>query len=327
MDRNEILDIYDEWYADSYDARFHGGDVWNANLGAYKVELVGELLPDGGRWLDVGCGTGKHLSAYPGVDRCGLDLSPSMLAKATAANPDAEFVLGSFLDSHTEWRDQWDLVTNLWLSYQFVDSIKEVHAVVANLASWVRPDGSLLIHVADCEDVARGVQLPWEDPETPVFSDSLYVTGVLWSWHESNGREHKDLVAPQLQRMVNIVAEHFQDIEVRRWPSTFPGSDRPKAVIGRRKRPLPLTQEEVGRCYPYRLTYPPPDHPLEHGFGSEVEEVKPAGDESLSTVDSGALLREVAVRLRPSDARLWRAMGRIVKSRAATLMRPTSSSE
>lgn len=272
MDKDEVLSIYDDWYADSYDERFHGGDVWNDNLGAYKVELVEELLPDGGRWLDTGCGTGKHLAALPGVDRCGLDLSPSMLRKARAANPGVPFIEGSYLDDHPEWAGHWDLVSNLWLSYQFVDSIKQLEAVVANLASWVSPDGSLLMHVADCEDVARGVQLPWEDPDTPVFADSLYITAVLWTWKESNGRVHRDLVAPQLQRMVNIVARHFDAVEVRRWPSTFPGSDRPKAVIGRGRRAVPLTAAEVGDTYPYELTYPPADHPREHGFGEPVDD-------------------------------------------------------
>lgn len=285
MDKDEILSIYDDWYADTYDERFHGGDLWNDNLAAYKVELVGELLPEGGRWLDTGCGTGMHLSAFPDVERCGLDLSPSMLEKAAEANPAVPFVNGSYLDEHPEWVDHWDLVTNLWLSYQFVDSIKQIHQTVGNLASWVKPDGALLMHVADCEDVARGTQLPWEDPETPVFSDSLFITAVVWTWKESNGRIHRDLIAPQLQRMVNILAQFFEDVEVRRWPSTFPGSDRPKAVIGRRKRAVPLTPDEIGDNYPYTLTYPPPDHPREHGFGDEVASPGPDAAEGEPAVE------------------------------------------
>jgi SAM-dependent methyltransferase len=264
VDRDEIWAIYDDWYAETYDDRFHGGDVWNENLGAYKIELVGELLPEGGRWLDVGCGTGKHLSAHPDIAREGLDLSPSMVARAREANPGVPIHEGSYLDDHPEWVGRWDLVTNLWLSYQFVDSLKQLEQAVANMASWVAPGGALLMHVADCEDVARGIDLPWEDPETPVFSDSLFVTAVLWTWKESNGRTHHDLIAPQLQRMVNIVARHFEEIEVRRWPATAPGSDRPKGVIGRRKRPVPLSRAEVGDTYPYTLTFPPLDHPREH---------------------------------------------------------------
>jgi SAM-dependent methyltransferase len=337
MKRDEILSIYDDWYAETYDDRFHGGDVWNDNLGAYKIELVGELLPPDGRWLDTGCGTGKHLSAFPDVERCGLDLSPSMIEQARAANPGVEFVNGSYLDDHPEWVEQWDLVTNLWLSYQFVDSIRQIHETVANLASWVKPDGALMMHVADCEDVARGIDLPWEDPDTPVFSDSLYITAVLWSWRESNGREHKDLVAPQLQRMVNIFAEHFEDIEVRRWPSTFPGSDRPKAVIGRRKRAKPIPPDEIGHSYPYRLTFPPPDHPREHGFAEEVVEevVEPPAPEPVEVpepvavepetviewvpttegIPTRVLLQEVRNRCNPASARTWRAVRHKIASR------------
>jgi SAM-dependent methyltransferase len=264
VDRDEVLNIYDEWYADTYDERFHGGDAWNANLAAYKLEIVGELLPPGGTWLDVGCGTGKHLSAYPDVEREGLDLSPSMVAKAKEANPGVPIHLGSYLDDHPEWVGRWDLVTNLWLSYQFVDSLKLVEQAVANMASWVAPTGSLFMHVADCEDVARGTLLPWEDPETPVFGDSLFVTSVTWTWKESNGRTHYDLVAPQLQRMVNIVARHFEVVEVRRWPAIDLVSGRPKGVVGRKKREQPLTAAEVGNRYPYTVLFPPRDHPGEN---------------------------------------------------------------
>jgi SAM-dependent methyltransferase len=355
VDKDEILSIYDDWYAESYDERFHGGDVWNDNLGAYKIELVGELLPPGGRWLDTGCGTGKHLSAFPDVERAGLDLSPSMLVQARKNNPGVEFTNGSYLDEHPEWVEQWDLVSNLWLSYQFVDSIRDIHRTVANLASWVKPDGALLMHVADCEDVARGIDLPWEDPETPVFSDSLYITAVLWSWKEANGREHKDLVAPQLQRMVNIFAQFFEDIEVRRWPSTFPGSDRPKAVIGRKKRAVPLHPDEVDRTYPYRLTFPPPDHPREHGFGDEpaVEEAVEAPEAAepvaetpapvaevaaehhappaapsapdVTEVPTGQLLREVLRRSDPADGRVLLAATRGVTRRVRRITRRGSS--
>lgn len=279
MDRDEILRIYDPWYADTYDERFHGGDAWNANLAAYKVEVVGELLPPGGRWLDVGCGTGKHLSAFPDVEREGLDLSPSMVEKARAANPGVTINEGSYLDEHPEWVGHWDVVTNLWLSYQFVDSLKQLEQAVANMASWVAPDGCLFLHVADCEDVARGTVLPWEDPETPVFGDSLYVTSVTWTWKESNGRTHHDLVAPQLQRMVNIVARDFEEVEVRRWPAIDLHSGRPKGVVGRRKRAQPLPLADVGSAYPYTLVYPPRDHPRENDPsrpGDPVVEPPPA---------------------------------------------------
>lgn len=265
MNRDEILRIYDPWYAENYDERFHGGDLWNDNLGGYKIDIVGQLLADGGRWVDVGCGTGKHLSAFPDVEREGLDLSPHMVEQARAANPGVTITEGSYLDDRPQWVEQWDLVTNLWLSYQFVDSLKLLEQAVANMASWVKPSGAMFMHVADAEDVARGVKLPWVDEATPVFGDALYVTSVTWTWQESNGRTHHDLVAPQLQRMVNILARHFEYIEVHRWPAIDPESalGRPKGIVGRRKRATPLDAAEVGDHYPYTLTYPPRDHPRE----------------------------------------------------------------
>ncbi|MCC5952423.1 MAG: class I SAM-dependent methyltransferase [Acidimicrobiia bacterium] len=263
MNRDEILSIYDPWYAETYEERFLGGDPWRHTLYAYEVDVIKELLPPGGRWLDVGCGTGKHLSALPDVEREGLDLSPAMLETARAANPGVPIHEGSYLDEHPEWEGRWDLVTNLFNSYGFVESLREVDAVMGNLASWVAPGGSLFVPLVDAEDLARGTILPWEDPETPVFGGSLYITSVTWTWEEPNGRVHHDQVAPQVQRMVNIFARDFEVVEVRRWPAVAPGFGRPKGVIGRSKRPQRISAEEVGSTYPYEETLPPPDHPLE----------------------------------------------------------------
>lgn len=264
MDVDGILSVYDEWYADTYDDRFLTGHPWVRNLAEYGVEVIRALLPPGGRWLDVCCGTGWHLSQLPDVEREGLDLSPAMVARAREVNPGVTITEGSYLDPLPELKERFDLVTSLWLGYQFVDSLKDLELAVSNMASWVAPDGALFMHVADCEDVGRGTILPWEDPETPVFGDSLFITSITWTWRESNGRIQQDLVAPQLQRMVNIIARDFEEIEVRRWPAIGPDSGRPKGVIGRRKRSTPLTLEEVGTTYPYTLVYPPRDHPLEH---------------------------------------------------------------
>lgn len=279
MDRDEILRTYDDWYRDTYEDRFSEGDPWRDSLFGYKLDVVRELLPDQGRWLDLGCGTGRLLGRFPDVDREGLDLSPSMLSMAQSANPGTTFHEGSFWAPRPEWQGSWDLLTNLWMAYQYADSLKQLEEGIGSWASWLKPDGSLVIHVADSEDIARGLQLPWEDADTPVFGHLTYLTGIVWTWQETNGRIH-DLVAPQLQHLVNVFGRHFEEVEVRRWPAIAPGWLRPKAIIGHRPLAQPRTREEVGYHHPYRVTFPPRDHPLEGDPwrpGDDPGELGPAG--------------------------------------------------
>lgn len=332
MDRDQIHEIYDSWYAESYDERFLSGGPWNDNLFAYQLEVIGELLPAGGRWLDVACGTGKHLASFPDVDREGFDLSPAMVARARDRNPGVEIEEGSFLDEQGERVGRYDLVTNFWLAYQLVDTLNDVERAVQNMASWVSPEGSLLIHVGDAEDLtrgaeahsARGIELPWE---ATVVEESLYITSVTWTWREANGRTHQDLVAPQLQRMVNIVARDFEEVEVRRWPAIDDVSGRPKAVIGRKKRAVRLSAAEVGVTYPYELVYPPRDHPLEKdpsrpgdpGFGAEgAAPTGTAAPEPDPRID--AVLEDVA-SLRSELSSLAEALLPVVNSQAEAAAR------
>lgn len=328
MDRDQILEIYDPWYAENYDERFMAGHPWDVYLVEYTAELIGDLLRDGGRWLDVGCGTGHYLSRFPEVERMGLDLSPAMVEKAREANPGVTIHEGSFLDEHPEWVDSWQLVTNFWLAYQLVSDLREVERMLSNVASWVAPDGVLFMHIADCEELG-GAVLPWDIAlaDEPPFDDPRYVTSVTWTWREANGRTHHDMVAPQLQRMVNLVARDFEVVEILRWPAIAPGATRHKSIIGRNKRSTPLDAAEVGVTYPYELVYPPRDHPLEKdpsrpgdpGFGDEAA-APPAAAPPEPDPRIDAVLEDVA-SLRSELSSLAEALLPVVNSQAEAAAR------
>jgi ubiquinone/menaquinone biosynthesis C-methylase UbiE len=126
MDRRQVLTTYDEQYARTYDERFILSEHYRSK-NEFEVEVLTELLQDGGHWLDVACGTGYFLSRFPGVPRAGLDISPAMLARAREANPDALFFReGDFTEDVPEWHGQWDLVTCMWYAYGMVESLAEV---------------------------------------------------------------------------------------------------------------------------------------------------------------------------------------------------------
>ena len=57
MDPTSVTGLYDDGYAAAYDQRFLL-DAWPKQGAEYELAVVKDTIPDGGRWLDVGCGTG-----------------------------------------------------------------------------------------------------------------------------------------------------------------------------------------------------------------------------------------------------------------------------
>jgi trans-aconitate methyltransferase len=145
MKRNEVLDTYDEEYAATYNERF----LLNKRqvVSDHEIEIVKQLLVPGGRWLDVGCGTGYVLSRFPDVPRAGFDLAPAMLDLARKENPDALFIKeGDFLDDVPEWHGQWALVTCMWYAYCLVETMADVERVIKNLAHWTSAPCVILLY-------------------------------------------------------------------------------------------------------------------------------------------------------------------------------------
>jgi len=111
-------------------------------------------IPEGARrGLDVGCGDGRltRAAAQRGIAMLGVDLSPSMIALARQrSEPGIDYRAGDVMKEPIELG-----------AYDVVLSVNTVHHVpisdiVPRLASWVAPNGRLLI-----QDVATRTR--WRD--------------------------------------------------------------------------------------------------------------------------------------------------------------------
>lgn len=138
------------WYDALYEALGKDADAEAASL----LELArAELGRTPASWLDVGCGTGRHLAVIAGEvpEVVGVDTSDAMLDVARAR-------LGSHVelfraDQRTlDLGRQFDVVTSLFSSIGYVDNRDEAVATIARLASHVAPGGILLVE-------------PWIDPD------------------------------------------------------------------------------------------------------------------------------------------------------------------
>ena len=312
MDRSEVTKVYDDGYADIYDMRFILSP-WAATGAEFEEDQLRGLLEvdDDPHWLDLGCGTGNFLSRFPGVARAGLDLSPAMVAKATEANPDAEFIReGSFLDDVDEWHDAWSLLSCMWTPYNYLASVWEVEELVANMIRWTRPGGACFIPVMDLEDI-RHVVTPYE--EVPgEFGGVIALTSITWTWDEPHtGKHHEHLIAPQIGHFVRLFELEFETVEVVRYPLFQNVGPSRKAVVAKGKRPRAdgVTAEVIWHDPPEPLPDPEP------GGRGETADTAVGGGVPYTALPTGVLSRELLRRVNPFDERFRRGLRRRIDGR------------
>lgn len=236
MHSAESNKIYDKQYAADYESRFLLSPY--SKLSAdFEKSILSNLIRSETRWLDVGCGTGYFLSLFPEIKRFGIDASKDMLEVARLKNPDVRFIQGDFRDILPKLNEKWDLISCMWTPYNYLDSMWEFDRFVQNLVNIVDVEGSLFIPVVDLEDLRPHTVLPYEMPtDVDGYKGTVFLTSTTWTWVEhENGKEHKHLIAPQIDYFISLLNGYFETIEVVRYPEYKPGWVRRKAIVAKYK--------------------------------------------------------------------------------------------
>jgi len=156
-------EIYDEFYTNIYDYL-----VFNNLKNDYEVgEIVNISNPSSkSRILDVGCGTGHHVSSIgaKGLDILGIDISPSMIKKAKENYPDYKFDVADALDGNVFEQDSF---THILCMYFTIYYFKDKSVFFNNCFKWLMPGGYLIVHLVDRQHF---------DPILPPGNPLLYVS-------------------------------------------------------------------------------------------------------------------------------------------------------
>lgn len=277
-----VKQIYDADYAKQYDGRFLTSDY--AKLASdFELSIIKELVGKDVTWLDVGCGTGYFLRFFPGVNRCGIDLSPDMLDKARVGNEDAHFIEGDFRNVLAEMNQEWKLITCMWTPYNYLGSMAQFDDFISNLIRLTQTGGTLFIPVVDLEDLRPHTVLEYEW-YADMFDGTVALTSSTWSWKEhGTGKNHLHLVAPQIGYFIDLLQGYFQSIEVVRYPVYGKDWVSKKAIVAKGKLAQKGTSEVIL-------------HKREKVEDTEIPGQNSASS-SLKEIGTKTLLKELIARL------------------------------
>jgi len=116
-----------------------------------------KVLGDGGRILDLGCGTGEHsrFLASKGFEVVGIDASPSMLEKATDAPLPANlrFVEGDIADVERLVGGTFDAALCLGNTLPHLETPAAVRRLATGLHARLRPGAPLVLQILNYERI------------------------------------------------------------------------------------------------------------------------------------------------------------------------------
>lgn len=144
------------WYDHLYSFKDYGA------ASAYVKRTIARYHPQANSFLDVACGTGRHLAELQqDYEVEGLDLSADLLSIARERCPDVPLHLGNMIDF--DLPRKFDVVACLFSSIAYVKTADSLRSTVRAMKDHLSPGGILLIE-------------PWFSPES-------YWTGTITANH------------------------------------------------------------------------------------------------------------------------------------------------
>lgn len=202
-------EIYSESYAPDYERLFISHPLWQPKL-QYNLAILGALLKPLGNWVDTCCGQGWHLAQFPNHQRLGIDLNAAQLDRAREQNPGVDFIQADIADYEFPDGQRFDLVSNFWSSYSYLNDEDAIGKLVEKLVRWTAPGGALYLELTVPELLED-----FNDSEFAAETGSRVVLlssdGVRWEFHDPGGIHR--MVSPPLEFFLDLIAPNFAQVD------------------------------------------------------------------------------------------------------------------
>ena len=137
--------VYDDFYTQIYDDL-----VFSKLKNDFEIgQIIEKTSPSSESYiLDIGSGTGHHVSSLDahGFKALGIDISPSMIAKAKKTYPELNFKNADALNTMLFNPNSF---TNITCFYFTIYYIKDKRQFFENCMKWLMPGGYLAVHLVD----------------------------------------------------------------------------------------------------------------------------------------------------------------------------------
>jgi SAM-dependent methyltransferase len=160
----------------------------NGEVSVLKTLIDKHCESEPEKLLDIGCGTGNHIALLESEFECvGVDANRGILKHARAKSDSASYIQ-SDMESLALSADEFDVVTCLESSLNYVSRPDLVPDVVSEFARQITPGGVLILGIApyDPDQVTAGMEM--HDIVT-YDGDDVAVSGVQTSRIQDNTLE------------------------------------------------------------------------------------------------------------------------------------------
>ena len=197
--------IYSDRYAPHYAALYIDHPSWEPKL-RRNVALLNALVNPLGNWLDTCCGQGWHLAQFPRHRRMGIDLSAAQLDRARLRNPGVPFIQADITDYEFPDGERFDLVSNFWSAYSYLNDEDAIRTLVRKLVRWTAPGGALYLELT-VPELLEDFNDSEFAAETGARVALQSADGVRWQYRDVGGAHH--MMSPRLEFFTDIIGPHF----------------------------------------------------------------------------------------------------------------------
>jgi 2-polyprenyl-3-methyl-5-hydroxy-6-metoxy-1,4-benzoquinol methylase len=158
--KTENQQWFEQWFNEDYLKLYAYRDQAEADL--HVAFILRVLKPrQGARFLDLGCGVGRHSLALAkqGMQVTGIDQSPTLIQEAQnqlkKQNLPVEFILGDML--HLNELGQYDHAINLFTSFGYFEDDLYNQKVLSGVKNCLNPQGDFILDYLHPDQVRRSL--------------------------------------------------------------------------------------------------------------------------------------------------------------------------